>query len=197
MKQKDKELLLKDLCARCPYGVMVQILYHDEDEDGNPLKDIKEINRKLTSADIVNFAININKTIESIKPYLRKMSSMTEHEKKVYRHLLSFCGNQSDALKLTVWLDMKMFDYRKNDEGLTMIESGLAIDAKEGMYGTSSTENDDKIFQDSHIATLKYIIDEDTRKGNDEIKVMDIDGEKTAHIDVNSGEILINDDIWK
>ena len=34
MKQEDKELLLKDLCARLPYGVKMN---HIDDDEINPL----------------------------------------------------------------------------------------------------------------------------------------------------------------
>ena len=33
MTQKDKELLLKDLCARLPYGVIINLGEPDEDEE--------------------------------------------------------------------------------------------------------------------------------------------------------------------
>ena len=32
MTQEDKELLLKDLCARLPYGVKCQIDYNNEED---------------------------------------------------------------------------------------------------------------------------------------------------------------------
>ena len=33
MKQEDKELLLKDLCARLPYGVKCKLIYNNHSED--------------------------------------------------------------------------------------------------------------------------------------------------------------------
>ena len=67
MTQEEKQLLLKDLCARLPYDVCVHIRY----KTGKPCYG------KLTSIDIQWF---INSKIENIKPYLRPMSSMTEKE---------------------------------------------------------------------------------------------------------------------
>ena len=71
MTQEEKQLLLKDLCARLPYDVCVHIRY----KTGKPCYG------KLTSIDIQWF---INSKIENIKPYLRPMSSMTEEAEKVY-----------------------------------------------------------------------------------------------------------------
>jgi hypothetical protein len=118
---------------------MVQILYHDEDDYGKPLKEIKEINRKLTSADIVNFAINIDKTIESIKPYLLSMSSMTDEEQNelycidgVISVDFEFQPYQMVHLlkshNVIDWFNKHHFDYRD------LINKGLAIEAPAGMY---------------------------------------------------------------
>ena len=32
MTQEEKQLLLKDLCARLPYGVKVSVIFHDKRE---------------------------------------------------------------------------------------------------------------------------------------------------------------------
>ena len=116
MTQKDKELLLKDLCARLPYGVIVQYRGH------NTI--IK--NKLLTGSDL-------DCNMEYYKPYLRPMSSMTEDERKELWELLKKLGMASDTKRLD-WLNKKMFDYRKDDEGKTMIDKGLALKAPEGMY---------------------------------------------------------------
>ena len=144
MKQEEKQLLLRDLCARLPYGV---ILY-----DEHCKKDYK-----LISLD-VNCFINydIANSINHIKPYLRPMSSMTEEEYTKYRTMqgrncdygeATICVSKSlysgllyddnEPLKITVyypnpviqdWLNKKMFDYRG------LIPMGLALEAKEDMY---------------------------------------------------------------
>jgi hypothetical protein len=79
MTQEDKELLLKDLTARLPYGVSVYIRY----KTGEPCYG------KLTPKDIQWF---IDSKIETIKPYLRPLSSMTEEEKKDL--LITIVGNE-------------------------------------------------------------------------------------------------------
>ena len=122
MKQKDKELLLKDLTARMLYGVCVHIIY----KEGEPCYG------KLTPRDIQWF---IDSKIENIKPYLRPMSSMTEEEKNDYLNTFkkSIIGtDEEDGRVWTVdsidWLNAHHFDYRG------LIEKGLALEAPEKMY---------------------------------------------------------------
>ena len=76
MTQEDKELLLKDLCARLPYGVVV---HNEEGYDGH----LNSINQTIFG---IECGINISATkrvdfqIDTVKPYLRPMSSMTKEE---------------------------------------------------------------------------------------------------------------------
>lgn len=69
---------------------------------------------------------------EDIKPYLRPMSSMTEYERKKYYYLCEICvgyDGKYSQIKVFDWLNKNMFDYRTDDEGKTMIEKGLALEA--------------------------------------------------------------------
>ena len=106
MTQKDKELLLKDLCARLPYGVIIHVNGHDERVDEiNPFEGIITYGFQSFS-------------IDECKPYLRPMSSMTEEECDEWAQL------ESDewGLNSIDWLNCKMFDYRD------LISKGLAIE---------------------------------------------------------------------
>ena len=76
MTQEDKLLLLKDLCARLPYKVIVEIISYT-DETSRPWFG------ELSCKDLDCFMHDV--AYESIKPYLRPMSSMTEEEKKEIR----------------------------------------------------------------------------------------------------------------
>lgn len=67
MTQKEKELLIKDLCARLPYGIFVD--ENIERLDKNP----------------VIYTYNYHPCIDNCKPYLRPMESMTEEERIEYR----------------------------------------------------------------------------------------------------------------
>ena len=120
MTQEDKELLVKDLCARLPYGVKIQVSY--EECSGY-------FDETVCAVDNYEpFHIN-DRCIEYIKPYLRPMSSMTEEEQ---RTLDSMCNGVEMVSRLSGlkmfdkafnWLNENHFDYRG------LIEKGLAIDA--------------------------------------------------------------------
>jgi len=87
MTQEEKKLLLKDLSARLPYGVFCVGTTYELDDDGEryiPVKvkdTLTEIhNYKLETASVRLGLIDSCK-LETVKPYLRPMSSMTEEEK--------------------------------------------------------------------------------------------------------------------
>lgn len=84
MIQEDKELLLKDLCGRLPYGVKVEVNF----TEGKKVKDLSGY------ADIINQDICVGCSwmpiSDNIKIYLRPMSSMTEKEKNELSKLLNY-----------------------------------------------------------------------------------------------------------
>ena len=126
MTQEEKQLLLRDLCARLPYGVKL--------DNGLKLRSIDTLTQIVSCS-------GSDKKIDCIKPYLRPMSSMTEEEEKVFNDFLEFQAEYvSDAdlynkTDMYDWLLANHFDYRIDPStGKTLIESGLALEAPEGMY---------------------------------------------------------------
>ena len=130
MTQEEKQLLLKDLCARLPYGVIVELSDKFKFNKGNRVL-VKEL------LDLY--------CIEELKPYLRPMSSMTEEEKRDILQLLNIHGdidNEGNLLlgvecniitlkvckKYLGELNKRMFDV------CHMIEKGLALEAPKDMY---------------------------------------------------------------
>lgn len=115
MTQKEKQLLLKDLCARLPYAVRMFVPGFSVNE---------ELKTKHIDAAINDYGI---------KPYLRPMSSMTAEELSFYNNYLITPGitileeNLSEYLD---WMHSHHFDYRG------LIPMGLALEAKEDMYKT-------------------------------------------------------------
>ena len=96
MTQEDKKLLLKDLCARLPYGVMCYGVTMDMDEDENYLRKgvtgtLCEIHKYESKCCYGLVGLMNECNIETIKPYLRPMSSMTDEERIEY---LNACGNE-------------------------------------------------------------------------------------------------------
>lgn len=118
MTQEEKELLLKDLCERLPYGVQYK--------DAHGYKNTIDIwSHELHTA--------LNTILYDEKPslYLRPMSSMTAEEINEY---LSECDKDDlDTLSAphyhgTDWLNKKKFDYRG------LIPMGLALESPSDMY---------------------------------------------------------------
>ena len=131
MNKKDKELLLKELSARLSYGVMCKV----EHRIGTFV--VTDLYNKGNY--VCGFFKEDNYShgyhIEEVKPYLRPMSTMTKEERNEYH---SYCdyyyGKYFDTVESIDWLNKKMFDYRTDEEGKTMIEKGLALKAPEGTY---------------------------------------------------------------
>ena len=121
MKQEDKELLLKDLCARLPYHIRLKVWL----KDGTTEEGVLDLEHNY--GDVLRDAFYYNEIID-IKPFLRPMSSMTEEEWELY-------NNEATPENVLVplateidWLNAHHFDYRG------LIEKGLALEAPEGMY---------------------------------------------------------------
>ena len=140
MTKEDKELLLKDLSARIPYGV--KLLYNSNSIAN--IKDRVEILRGITIGYTILFETDhIHSEYEStigsyehFKPYLRPMSSMTDIEKKKYH--LHICEIDSSGFNISKmsemigWLNSIYVDYNG------LIPMGLALPAPDGMYNTKN-----------------------------------------------------------
>lgn len=98
-----KEILLKDLSARLPHGVIVK------DRNGT---------HKLTAGN-TEFTDLLYNGKCNIKPYLFPLSSMTWKQECQYREVIASSLNHYEVYD---WLNKNHFDYRE------LIEKGLAID---------------------------------------------------------------------
>ena len=115
MTQKDKELLWRDLCARLPYGVKIQVNDKIETVEGINILD-----------NIVEFGTYMACDIEEVKPYLFPMSSMTVEKGKEFAATLKYLhAEKIDIWTLDTydWCNKNNFDYRG------LIPKGLANDA--------------------------------------------------------------------
>ena len=129
MTAEEKDLLLKDLCARLPYGVKCQI-----DIKGFCWHTTKDAILKAIYSD-GDVLFHDTKDLgvfhySDFKPYLRPMSSMTEDEEieydKTFIHLDGL--GRVETFRTFDWLNQHHFDYRG------LINKGLALEAPEGMY---------------------------------------------------------------
>jgi len=129
MTDTDKELLLKDLCARLPYGVKV----FNTSENLNKICELDSIltSRKYKDEIFVGLTLpddEVMTGIEMVKPYLRPMSSMTEEERNDYENYTLHWCNKSEygyASDIVDYLNQHHLDYRG------LIPMGLAIEVTE------------------------------------------------------------------
>ena len=119
MTQEQKDLLLKDLCARLPYEVKVQFSYIIT----TPAT-LKGIDKDLIECDIAVCEL------EDVKPYLFPLSSMTEEQEKEYNETLGkiiytdgTVFDEDKTYHTFDFLNKNHFDYRG------LIDMGLANDA--------------------------------------------------------------------
>ena len=132
MTQEDKELLLKDLCARLPYGVKVESVFINPDT-----KEHKSCGIEVFDATSI---LMIRDGLGEFKPYLFPLSSMTEEQQEEFDRIYAddmqvvACNlkNKLDGkpyernlghYRHIDWLNANHFDYRG------LIPKGLAIDA--------------------------------------------------------------------
>ena len=121
MTQEDKQLLLKDLCARLPHHVRCKVWL----ADGTTEEGLLDLQHNY--GNVLQDAFYYDKIVD-IKPYLRPMSSMTDEE---INEFTSFDIYEDGVLSFPIaldWLNAHHFDYRG------LIEKGLAIEVPEGMY---------------------------------------------------------------
>ena len=110
MTQEQKELLLKDLCARLPYGVKIKF---------------DSIKETVFTISELGYLFGSN---HDIIPYLRPMESMTEEEKTYQMKLIKDIKHGANIDKLEDFYHSHHFDYRG------LIPMGLALEAPEDMY---------------------------------------------------------------
>ena len=129
MTQEQKELLIKDLCARLPYRI--KAYYYGAEEECETWDEIESITLD-GYVDIGQYIL----PIETVKPYLFPLSSMTEEQ--LYNNPIGFSQmltikadrdwenitiDRRSYYKLVDWFNKNHFDYRG------LIPMGLAIDA--------------------------------------------------------------------
>lgn len=119
MTENEKDLLLKDLCGRLPYGVKGRV--SSRDCNNRECEFVAAIDGKLYDRFAVAQELWFDNVI--IKPYLFPLSNMTEEEKSQYSFFLTRIIDGYDASLLINWLNKNNFDYRG------LIPMGLADDA--------------------------------------------------------------------
>ena len=130
MTQEDKNLLLKDLCARLPYGVKMN---HIADSEHSPKTLIGVAKDMITLEGLGGYECV---DVEDYKPYLFPLSSITiEQEKELSKLGVSYgeYALHDDIRGLGIMVDEAYiffeFCYKHHIDFLGLIEKDLAIDA--------------------------------------------------------------------
>jgi hypothetical protein len=122
MRQEDKDLLLRDLCGRLPYGVKMNHIADDEHSPNTLIGIAKDM---ITLEGPGGYECV---DIEHYKPYLFPLSSMTEEQEVEYDATFAtivYEDGRKDSVmtyKSFDWLNKNHFDYRG------LIPMDLAID---------------------------------------------------------------------
>jgi hypothetical protein len=119
MTQENKELLLKDLCARLPYGIKAEIKYYDD------VWKLLAIYTNGTTYATRDVGYPIETCFEECKPYLLPLSSMTEEQKKEQEAHFT-CINHDMSFSICRYME---WCYKNHLDVNGLIPKGLAIDA--------------------------------------------------------------------
>ena len=132
MTQKNKEILIKDLCARLPYGV--KVLFENE---------VFSIDYISAAYEEIKLDIPDNYTLDisNIKPYLFPLSSMTRKQlfdvqeiigkneieiEDGFLHIINYDRNTITYLEILAVFE---WFYKNHFDIYGLIHMGLAIDA--------------------------------------------------------------------
>lgn len=117
MTQENKELLIRDLCGRLPYGVKVKL-------GDNP--NIFDLEYRIKFAVMYGDSDKLEDILDitNIKPYLFPLSSMTKEQIKEFNSITQKCSTYiGKSILLTDFCNKHHIDWRG------FIEKGLALDA--------------------------------------------------------------------
>ena len=128
MSQDNKELLLKDICARLPYGLKYNFYGYDGCD--------------YTMSSVSTISVDDVFPIELVKPYLFPLSSMTKEQKReIFNGTPLEIDEDGDTLVKDVFYAYGQYTYLKSYLNVLerlnkyhfdyrgLIEKGLAIDA--------------------------------------------------------------------
>ena len=143
MTQEEKELLIKDLCGRLPYGVKV-LSIKDFDHDWYNLENVDIKDNKIYVTTYESYENKYIK-IEDAMPYLFPLSSMTDEQENEWTDLRlnplgailegKFNGKEEHMQLLSKSLsDPIQWCYENHFDVHGLIPMGLALKASDGMY---------------------------------------------------------------
>ena len=142
MEENLKQLLLKDLCARLPYGVKGQAkgmikFFGDEEVSDEPwtLTDINVQLNRFGADSQINIPLYNRMGECNFKPYLFPMSSMTEEQYNEIWNCMTTDNRetlkraQSGQMAANPYCNVMDFYNKNHFDYRGLIEKGLALDA--------------------------------------------------------------------
>ena len=125
MTKEDKDLLLKDLCARLPYKVKIQCVNSDNETVIEELFTIG-IEEDIFDCNLIEYV--------SVKPYLFPISSMTEEQREQFNSFFAsvpyYGDNEHEHVVPYYFVELLIEFFHENHiDNNGLIPKGLAIDA--------------------------------------------------------------------
>ena len=129
MTQEDKELLLKDLCARLPYGVKVLV-------DNKHWCDFNGRTPSEITFDNSYRLLFLGTELGYVKPYLFPLSSMSEEQKQEYTYIMNYISpddtdnwKEGEFIYVEQFTQLMHFYHINHLDYRGLIPMGLANDA--------------------------------------------------------------------
>lgn len=140
MTAEDKELLIRDICARLPYGLKAK--YYDPEAERTTWDEINDIYNSTsynhTEVGIGQYGLNV----VEVKPYLFPMSSMTDEQKEEYHYIVNYISpddtenwTEGEFVYVNQIEQLLHFYHTNHLDYRGLIEKSLALDATNlGIY---------------------------------------------------------------
>lgn len=125
MTQEEKELLLKDICGRLPYGVKIRTI-EIWSNDSNKIETLKDI---FIPEDNIPRCGEDGVPIEYIKPYLFPISSMTEEQREELMFISEIRITSTPDRIIKVYKNTIEWFLKNHIDYNNLIGKGLALDA--------------------------------------------------------------------
>lgn len=129
MTSYEKDILLKDLCSRLPYGVKAEKYTIRIDGEFVPYRHVEVVTAKdiITQKDCPGY---------TIRPYLFPMTSMTEEQKQEYTYIVNYISpddtenwKEGEFIYVEQFSELMYFYHINHLDYMGLIPMGLAIDA--------------------------------------------------------------------
>ena len=135
MKNKNKELLFKDICCRLPYGVKAYVRNYSKldrkwYEGTYTIKSaFPDLNEIFVTSEKSSVEVLVGYDDYEIKPYLIPLSSMTEVQKNIYSTYIDELKRNDGTYFETIFTSLQFWLYANHFDVHGLIPLDLAIDA--------------------------------------------------------------------